>query len=301
MSVLVIGQSGQIARALAKLHPVSSLDYCFMERSEADLRSPRLLEDAVFRVRPRIVINAAAYTAVDQAEVEPSIAYAVNAEGPRHLAVICRQAGIPLIQLSTDYVFDGAKGSPYAPHDFTRPVNVYGASKATGEAAVREVLREHVIIRLAWVYSETGRNFVTTMLDLADSRPDLRVVADQTGTPTYAFDAARAIDSITATLLSTASGWGTYHLTNAGQTNWYEFAETIFSITGPLMRRTPTLIPITTREFAAPARRPPYTVLDTTLTSQRFIVSMPHWQDGLERCLASLWADNTTTIRDHMK
>lgn len=301
MNVLVIGKSGQIARALAKLQQASCLNYKFAGRSEADLCSPDRLEGAVSRIRPRLIINAAAFTAVDQAEAEPAVAYAVNADGPRHLAAICRQAGIPLIQLSTDYVFDGAKGTPYAPDDPVNPINVYGASKEAGETAVREALREHIILRLAWVYDETGRNFVTTMLSLANNRPELRIVTDQTGTPTYAFDAARAIDCIATTTLSAAKYWGTYHLTNKGQTNWFAFAETIFTITRRFDRPTPKLVPITTSEFAAPARRPLYSVLDTNITSQRYSISMPDWQDGLERCIAAICAPDTMPIQDHSK
>jgi dTDP-4-dehydrorhamnose reductase len=202
--------------------------------------------------------------------------------------------------LSTDYVFDGAKRTPYAPDDPVNPINVYGASKEAGETAVREALREHIILRLAWVYDETGRNFVTTMLSFAENRPELRIVTDQTGTPTYAFDAAQAIDHIATATLSAAKYWGTYHLTSKGQTNWFAFAEAIFSH-ARRDRPTPKLIPITTREFAAPAQRPLYSVLDTNLTSQHFAISMPDWRDGLVRCIAAADASNTVPIQGHLK
>jgi dTDP-4-dehydrorhamnose reductase len=295
MTVLVIGQSGQIARALGRMQARSILDYSFVGHDKVDLCRRETLEAAIDYAKPRMVINAAAYTAVDEAEVETAIAYAVNADGPAYLAVICRHVGIPLIQLSTDYVFSGTKDTPYTPTDLVNPINVYGASKAAGERAVREALQEHVILRLAWVYSDAGRNFVTTMLRLADSHLELRVVADQKSTPTYAFDAASAIDRIAASLLSSRVGWGTYHLTNLGEASWYAFAEAIFAMAGRFGRRAPKLIPISTKEYGAPAPRPAYSVLDTALTSQQFSISMPRWQEGLDRCIASLCAHNQTT------
>jgi dTDP-4-dehydrorhamnose reductase len=289
--VLVIGRSGQVARAMIDVAARSPLAYRFSDRSEADLCRPDMLETLAASVKPRMIINAAAYTAVDQAEAEPELAYVTNAEGPRILAASCRRLGIPLLHLSTDYVFDGEKRSPYLPEDRTNPASVYGASKAAGEAAIRATLPEHLIVRLAWVYSEAGRNFLTTILRLGESRSELRIVNDQVGAPSYAADIAWAIDLIVRDVLSREEHgrWGTHHLTNAGQTTWYNFAKESFRLAHRFGHRVPKLVPIATSEYPTAARRPAYSVLDTTATSQGFTVTMPPWQDALERCVSSMY------------
>ena len=292
-NVLVIGRTGQVARALALLSPKSTLTYRFAGRAEADLTRPSSLKETIETAAPHLIINAAAYTAVDKAETESAEAYAVNAEGPRHLAAICAERDIPLLQISTDYVFDGRKNAPYLPDDATNPINVYGASKLAGEGAVRERLAKHLILRLAWVYSEGGRNFVTTMLRLAEKEPALRVVNDQIGQPTYAADIASALDKIATETLSRVGDapWGTYHLTNSGQTSWFAFAEAIFEHAGHFGLRRPSITAIGTKDYPTPAPRPRYSVLDHTSTVQRFSVAMPAWHDALNRCLDAIFAE----------
>ena len=200
--ILVFGRTGQVAAALAALPPHDDRHYEFLSRDQADLTLPTTLRAAIDRSRPDLVLNAAAYTAVDKAESEPGLAHDVNAEGPKSLARLCRAAGIPLIHLSTDYVFDGAGQEPYGPEHVKNPISVYGASKARGEAEIAAELKEHVIVRLAWVYSATGKNFLTTMLALAEKRDELSVVCDQTGSPTFAADIASGLDVIVSRLFA---------------------------------------------------------------------------------------------------
>src|SRR5207237_6952913 len=189
--------------------------------------------DAVQRERPDIVINAAAYTAVDRAEREAEAAFAVNATGPALLAAACKAAAIPLIHISTDYVFDGSKEGPYREDDPVNPLGAYGRSKAAGDRAVRAALAEHVILRTAWVYSAHGHNFVRTMLRLASERPVLRVVADQIGSPTSAADIAAAIGTIVQQIAGGKAGWGTYHFAGAGAVTWHGFAAAILELASP--------------------------------------------------------------------
>jgi dTDP-4-dehydrorhamnose reductase len=288
--VLVIGKSGQVAQALSRGAIKSPIAYRFVGRNEVDLADPSSVRAGIDRAKPQLIINAAAYTAVDKAETESTEAYAVNADGPRELAMICADRDIPLIHLSTDYVFDGTKRLPYLPSDVTNPINVYGASKLAGETAVREPNAKHVILRLAWVYSETGSNFVNTMLRLAKAGGELRVVDDQIGQPSYAVDIATAIDKIAARVLSAPTDdiWGTYHLTNTGQTSWFGFAREIFEIGGRFGQPQPLIAPIGTVAYPTPARRPMYSVLDMSSTSASFDISMPDWRDALGRCMAIL-------------
>ena len=285
--VLVIGKSGQVAQALSRGSIKSGLAYRFVGRNEVDLTDPVSLKSGVERVNPHLVINAAAYTTVDKAETESTEAYAVNADGPRELALICADRDIPLIHLSTDYVFDGTKRAPYLPSDVTNPINVYGMSKLMGEKAVRDLSAKHVILRLAWVYSDRGRNFVNTILRLAKAGSELRVVDDQFGQPSYAVDIAMAIDKVSTRLLLSSSDyyWGTYHLTNAGQTSWFGFAQEIFEAGSRFGEPQPLIAPVGTASYPTPARRPMYSVLDMTSTAERFDISMPDWRDALGRCI----------------
>lgn len=289
-NVLVIGRAGQVASALERLSDASSLNYCCRNRDVVDLTRPSSLQRAIDDVRPEMVVNAAAYTAVDKAEEEPAIAHAVNAEGPGALAALCQKSGIPLIHLSTDYVFDGTARKPYRVDDPVQPLGVYGESKLAGDLAVREELSEHVILRTAWVFSEGGRNFVTTMLRLGAVRLELRVVDDQVGSPTYAADIAAAIDAVARRQLEAADArhWGTYHFTNTGEVSWCGFANEIFRLAALRGSPAPTIVPIPTQAYPTPARRPAYSVLDTSLIRERFGISSASWQNALERCMAAM-------------
>ena len=284
--VLVLGRSGQVARALAAMWEGGRRSVEFAGRPEIDLARPETLEPLLDRTGPRIVVNAAAYTAVERAEQMAETARAVNAGGPAHLASLCRQQGVPLIHLSTDYVFAGTATTPYRPDHPADPQNAYGRTKAEGEDAIRNELPEHVILRTAWLYDAHGENFLRAMLRAGAEGTDVTVVDDQTGTPTYAADLASAIGSLIDRLdRDGALPWGTYHLTNRGETTWFGFATAIFAALSDRGLRTPTLIPVSTADYPAQARRPAYSVLDTSVTEEVLNIVMPDWQDGLHRCL----------------
>ena len=289
-SILVIGRSGQVATALSAINTSSRFSHHCLGRPIVDLSEPDRLRSAIDTIRPVLVINAAAYTAVDRAESEAELAHQINTEGPANLAALCGQAGLPLIHLSTDYVFDGTSDTPYSPDDPINPQGVYGASKAAGEEAVRDKLQQHIILRTSWVYSEGGHNFVNTMLRLAQQRTTLDIVDDQTGTPTYAADLASALEQIAAKILDCgrSAPWGTYHLTNQGQTSWYGFAREIFEIAQTHGHPTPTLKPISTSDYPTSAKRPAYSVLDTGSLEEAFGVRLPPWQNALHRCLQNI-------------
>jgi dTDP-4-dehydrorhamnose reductase len=289
-NILVIGKSGQLARALGRIGSISGIPLVCAGRSEIDLARLPSIKSAVLAAKPAIVINAAAYTAVDKAETEPELAHAINADAVGVLAGICAETGVALITVSTDYVFDGRKQSPYVESDPTCPINVYGASKAAGEEQVRQRLQRHVILRTSWVYSWEGRNFVLAMTDRIAKGAETKVVMDQTGSPTYVEDLANSICSVAKTILSGRNGdvWGTYHLTSAGNTNWFNVAQEIFSAYERSGVKTPPLSPVSSVDFPTKARRPAYSVLDNSLISQRLSITMPDWRDALARCLTRL-------------
>jgi dTDP-4-dehydrorhamnose reductase len=240
--------------------------------------------------RPNIVINAAAYTAVDRAESEPAAAWDANCAGPAHIAAACRESGIPLIHISTDYVFDGTKIGPYRENDPVSPLGVYGASKEAGERAVRTALREHIILRTAWVYSAHGHNFVKTMLRLADTHAVLRVVADQTGSPTGAAEVAGAIARIAGQVIDGNAAWGTYHFTGAGAVTWHGFAEAIFEIAREWRGPPPLVEAIATADYPTRARRPANSVLDCSRVAAAFGVEPRSWRAALAEVIAELYA-----------
>lgn len=261
MRSLIVGTSGQLATELHRqaeglqLAPARKVDV-------ADELAIRALLD---EVRPALVINASAYTAVDRAEQERERAFAVNASGPRHLARWCAANGAALIHVSTDYVFDGAKGSAYVEDDAVGPLNVYGESKLAGEVAIREELAQHLILRTSWVFSAHGQNFVKTMRRLAAERDELRVIADQHGRPTSAADLAGAVWRITRERLvgEAPMTWGTYHLANTDPTTWHGLAEAIVDLDERRTSRRPAVRAIPATEYPTPAKRPANSVLDT--------------------------------------
>jgi dTDP-4-dehydrorhamnose reductase len=285
--VLVIGRNGQIAQALHKLSFRSRANYHFVGRPEIDLGDPGKIDSALAAYEPHLVVNAAAWTAVDLAQSDAQTAYQINARAPGIVADYCNRAGIPLMHFSTDYVFNGYASTPYAVGDPVDPLNVYGASKAAGETAVRNSLKNHVILRLAWLYSESGGNFVNTMLRLATESNEIKVVDDQRGSPTFASDAALAIDIIVNRIVSSVRPvpWGTYHLTNSGETTWYGLAEKVFDRAHAFGHPRPVVHPIRSKDYPSPARRPSYSVLDTSLTQECFGIALPDWQDALSRCI----------------
>jgi dTDP-4-dehydrorhamnose reductase len=289
-TLLVTGGTGQLAAALESTP--SRHDVRRVGRPDFDFDRPDSI-DAVFRsVAPALVVNAAAYTAVDAAETNAEAAARANHAGPARLAARCAEAGIPLIHVSTDYVFDGAKGAPYVETDATAPQGVYGATKLAGEQAVMASGASAVILRTSWVYAPAGRNFVRTMLNLGRTRDRLTVVADQKGCPTTAIDLAAAIMAIADRIL--AQGWqarfgGIFHAAGTGWTTWHGLACAVFAEAAALdpAVKVPTVVPITTAEYPTPARRPADSRLDCGKLEQVFGLRLPPWQDGLARTMAA--------------
>jgi dTDP-4-dehydrorhamnose reductase len=242
--------------------------------------------------RPDVVVNAAAYTAVDRAESDSDAASAINCEGASALATAAKDQGCPIIHISTDYVFDGTKAGVYSETDPTNPTNVYGRSKLAGEVAVAAANARHLILRTSWLYAPQGDNFLITMLRLAREQPELRVVADQHGNPTYAPHLAAAILAISERLVAgaqPAQPWGIYHAASAGETTWAGFAAAIIEAGAARLGvpRVP-VVPITTREYAAPARRPTNSRLDCSKLQRVFGLKLPPWQQGVQDCIAEL-------------
>lgn len=290
MKIAVVGSEGQIAHSLRVRGRARGLSVFSAGRPEVDLTRPQTVGDFLDRVKPDLVINAAAYTAVDKAENDSEQAFLVNATGAGEVARLCSQINRPLVHISTDFVFDGSSRTPYVETDAVLPLSVYGASKAAGEMAVRRALVHNIIIRTSWVYGAHGENFVKTMLRLGAERLELGVVDDQRGSPTSALDLADAIVQIAPRLIATrdSSLWGTYHLTGATDTTWHGFAAEIFreaSIRGAIVPRLKT---ISTAEYPTPARRPAYSVLDNAKFVSTFGFGLPDWRTSLASCLNEL-------------
>jgi dTDP-4-dehydrorhamnose reductase len=263
-------------------------------RPELDLGMPGTIEKAIRAARPDIVVNAAAYTAVDQAEQEPEIATAVNGTGAGNVAEVARTLNVPIIHLSTDYVFDGSKAGPYVEEDLVAPANVYGASKLAGERAVSAVAGEFVILRTAWVYAPFGKNFVRTMVALSQNREEVRIVADQRGCPTYAPDIAVAILGVARNLVRNRSDLslrGLFHLAGKEETSWADFGAAIFAFLAEKGLRIPRLIPISSAEYPTPARRPANSRLNCAKLALAHGIRLPSWRDSLVLCLERLTAN----------
>jgi dTDP-4-dehydrorhamnose reductase len=293
MKILVAGAQGQLARALLEeARARDNLTIVALGRPRLDIADEASIARAIDNERPDVVVNAAAYTAVDKAESDSGAAFAVNCDGAGALAAAAEAQGCPIIHISTDYVFDGTKAGAYFETDPTNPTNVYGRSKLAGEAAAAVANARHVILRTSWLYAPQGHNFLITMLRLARERPELRVVADQRGNPTYAPHLARAILAICERLVAgaqRAQPWGIYHATSAGETTWAGFAAAIVEAGAARLGvpRVP-VIPITTREYPTPARRPANSCLDCSKLQRVLGLELPTWQQGVEECIAEL-------------
>jgi dTDP-4-dehydrorhamnose reductase len=300
MRILLFGANGQVGselrRSLAPLGTVvaatrgGTLDDgsgC----ETADFDAPGSLPALVERIAPELVVNAAAHTAVDRAEVEPDAAYRANAQAPQRIAEACARSGARLVHYSTDYVFDGRGTRPYREDDPVAPLGVYGASKLAGEEAVRASGAQHLIFRTAWVYAAQGKNFLRTMLRLAAERDELRVVGDQVGTPT---PAALIADVTAAVLRQAPLRSGTFHLTAAGQTSWHGFAEAIVegAFARGLLARRPRVTAIATVDYPTPAARPAYSVLDTGKLQRECDIRPDAWRDALGNVLDRMAGDD---------
>ena len=288
LKILLTGIHGQVGyeleRSLQGLGQIIALD-----RHRMDLANLAQVRDVIRAVKPDLIVNPAAYTAVDQAEIEPELAMRINGEAPAVMAEEARRLGAAMIHYSTDYVFDGTRTTPYLETDPTCPVNMYGASKLAGEQAIRAAGIAHLILRTSWVYGMRGKNFLLTMLRLAQERAQLRIVADQHGAPTW----CRTIADTTARIVAQSQGspdarewWrqrsGTYHLTAQGQTTWFGFTQAILEHAG--IAEKPVLVPIQSHEYPLPARRPSHSVLSSERLMTTFC-SLPAWQDSLRLCL----------------
>ncbi|MEH1927661.1 MAG: dTDP-4-dehydrorhamnose reductase [Nostoc sp.] len=287
-SILLIGNNGQLGKELQQILP----DYgniISIARPTLDLAQPDTLRNVIRSKQPQIIINAAAYTAVDKAESEAELASAINATAPLILAQESQKLGAFLIHISTDYVFDGNGCRPYQETYTTNPLSVYGKTKLAGEEAIRETCAHHLILRTAWVYGIFGKsNFVKTMLRLGAERQELRVVADQIGSPTWAQDIATVIAEMIPQLTPKISG--TYHYTNSGVASWYDFAVAIFEEAQQLgfPLKVEHIVPITTAEYPTPARRPAYSVLACEKISAILGTYPPHWRQRLRQMLTDL-------------
>ena len=294
MKILLLGQNGQLAfelqRSLSCLGSVVALGRT--SEPALDLTAPARIEPCLSQQRPDLIINAAAYTRVDQAETEPESAFALNHTAVEILAQAAATAKIPLIHYSTDYVFDGRSTTPYPETQASCPLGVYGASKWAGEEAVRKALGPHLILRTAWVYGQHGQNFLRTMLRLMAERDRLGIVDDQLGAPTWSRQIAEATALIALRWLTERDRLmarsGTYHLSSAGVASWYEFACQIQKLAlerGHLQGPVAALHPLSTEDYPTPARRPAYSVLDSQKLEETFSVRIPHWTLGLSLCL----------------
>ncbi|MEG5158900.1 dTDP-4-dehydrorhamnose reductase [Microcoleus sp. AT3-A2] len=286
MKILLAGGSGQLAQELQPIL-LSSGEVIAVDRTRLDLSQPESIRQAMAEIQPDLVVNGGAYTAVDKAESEPELANAVNGIAPGILAEECEKLGASLIHFSTDYVFDGSHSSAYLETDSTNPLGTYGKSKLAGEEAIRKAGSRHIIIRTAWVYGNGGKgNFVKTMLRLGKEREEIRVVADQIGSPTWTGDLSAATSQIMPLLGS--ENFGTYHYTNSGVCSWYDFAIAIFEEAAQLglPLKVQRVIPITTSEYPTPAKRPAFSVLSTVKISALLGTYPPHWRQGLRKMLA---------------
>jgi dTDP-4-dehydrorhamnose reductase len=286
--ILVFGAKGQIGHEVRRANWPPRCAIAASDQDEADITSEDAVEGAVAEAQPDLVINLAAYTAVDRAEGDAATAFAVNRDGAHYIARACRGRNIPLIQLSTDYVFDGRKAAPYREDDRVSPLSVYGCSKEAGEQAVRRTLDRHIILRTSWVFGVHGANFVKTMLRMAAERPVLRVVADQRGRPTAASDIAAALVALAEAIARGDVAWGTYHFAGAGAVTWHEFAEAIVAGAAPRLGARPQIKAITTAEYPTPAHRPANSVLDCGKIEAALGIVPPSWRTALATVLGEL-------------
>jgi dTDP-4-dehydrorhamnose reductase len=307
-NILLTGTNGQVGQELQKLLP-SLGELAGFDRQGLDLLDPVAIRNVIRNVRPKLIVNAAAYTAVDRAESDEVAAYAINAEAPRIMAEEAKKVGAAVIHYSTDYVFDGTKNSPYFEDDATNPISAYGRTKLAGEEAIRRSGVPHLILRTAWVYGTRGKNFLLTILRLASEREELRIVQDQLGAPTWCREIARGTVSVLKGFLREQDpvrrlllASGTYNMTAAGTTNWYEFARAILEEGRQLPASVPwyssamngrplitsRILPISTDQYPTPACRPPYSVLSNARLNQTFGVHLPDWREQLHSAFTSV-------------
>jgi len=294
MRILITGRDGQVGWECQRSLQVLGRLIC-VGRADCDLAQPDAVRTVIRTVAPDLIVNTAAYTAVDRAESEPDLARAVNAEAPAVMAAEARQLGAALIHLSTDYVFDGHQPTPYCEDDAPSPLSVYGHTKWRGEQAILESGAAALVLRTSWVYADRGHNFVRTILRLARDRDELRIVDDQWGAPTWARSIAEGVAAIVARAGSDRESiaaalyerGGVYHMTAAGRTNWHQFAERIVAQVPDPARKLKAIVPISTAEYPTAARRPANSLLDCERLAQHWHVELPRWDDALVLALAA--------------
>ena len=283
--LLVFGAGGQLGQEVLAQAAAQRRAAIGVTRRDADITEARAVAAAIARARPSLIVNAAGYTAVDAAEGDEGAAVAANVTGAATIAEAAARVAVPLVHLSTDYVFDGSKPGAYREGDPLAPLGVYGRTKAAGEAAVRDVAPRHVILRTSWVYGAYGQNFLKTVLRLAATQDTLRIVADQHGCPTATHDLARAIFAIAD---AARPAWGTYHFAGAGATTWHAFAEAIVAAAAPFTGRRPNVEAIGTADYPTRARRPANSRLDSTLFTTTFGCTAAPWDDRVREAVAAL-------------
>jgi len=286
MNVLVTGGNGQLASCIKDLaKQYEDLNFIYTDYQELDICDLKQV-DSFFKSNSKIhyCINCAAYTAVDKAETDVDKAFEINAQGAKNLAIVCNEFDAILIQVSTDFVFDGEKNEPYSETDVAKPISVYGASKLKGEVEIKETLKKYFIIRTSWLYSEHGNNFMKTMLKLAATRDEISVVSDQIGTPTYAGDLAAVILKI---INSKNINFGLYHYSNEGVASWYDFAKAIFEESNIEIK----LNPIKTDAYPTPAKRPFFSVMDKAKITSAMEIEIPHWRETISNSVNYLSED----------
>lgn len=286
--LLVFGAGGQLGQEMLLLAQTRGIEAKGLTRAEADILDPQAVERAIQETKPRLVLNAAAYTAVDKAESEPDAAQASNVKGADNVARAAAAANISIVHISTDYVFDGGKSGAYIETDPLSPLGVYGRTKAEGEAAVRAANPRHIILRTAWVFGRFGGNFLKTMLRLAREREELRVVADQRGCPTSTLDIAEAVLAVDEAVGRQKTPWGTYHFTGSGATSWHEFASEIVHAQASFTGKNPPVTAITTADYPTPAKRPANSELDASLFTSTFGYRACDWRTRTRETIALL-------------
>ena len=280
--ILVTGANGQLGWELGQLAAAyPAFEFVLVDRSQLDFAFPESFEKIIQTIAPDCIINTAAYTAVDKSETEKALSYTVNATAVQALASICKNLAIPFITYSTDYVFDGEATQPYTISTKVDPVNFYGSTKAAGEKMAMEANEDTIVIRTSWVFSSHGNNFVKTMMRLMKERAQLNIVADQKGRPTYAKDLAIATMHMIEVMNAGKTMNGVYHFANQGETTWFDFAAKIKAIAG----LTCEVQPIETKDFPTPAKRPSYSVLDTSKIEQDLAIDIRHWENALNDCI----------------
>ena len=280
--IIVFGASGQLGQCLKQVAAEMDItDIAFPNETEGNILDPEALQALFAKHQPKYAINCAAYTAVDKAEDELDLARKINKTGVENIAALCRHFDAALVQISTDFVFEGNSPHPLVETDPTNPISVYGLTKLEGEQIIADYTEKYFILRTSWLYSEHGNNFVKTMLKLGHDRDELKIIADQIGSPTYAIDLASAVLQI---IESGSEAYGVYHYSNEGVTSWYDFAQGIFDISKTDVKT----YPIRTSEYPTKATRPAYSVMDKAKIKKTFGIEIPYWRHSLERCIQAL-------------